>query len=84
MTQERGHPPTIGARRARLEPGSAVQRAVPDPGERVDDRPVRDGWVVDEIEETLARWPQMELAGEPERIQALFLNQDTSIPVALR
>lgn len=36
------------------------------------------------IEETLARWPDMQLDGEPQRIRSLFLNQYTSIPVRLR
>ncbi|MEA2167785.1 MAG: hypothetical protein QOF76_1085 [Solirubrobacteraceae bacterium] len=35
------------------------------------------------IEETLQRFPAMELAGPPTRIRALFLNQHTSIPVKL-
>jgi cytochrome P450 len=35
------------------------------------------------IEETLAHYPQIALAGRPERIKALFLNQHTSIPVRL-
>lgn len=36
------------------------------------------------IEETLRRFPEMELAGEPKRVQALFLNQYFSIPVRLK
>lgn len=36
------------------------------------------------IEETLRRFPDMELAGEPRRVRALFLNQHLSIPVRLR
>ncbi|PTL59670.1 cytochrome P450 [Paraconexibacter algicola] len=36
------------------------------------------------IEETLARWPDMRLDGDPTRIRSLFLNQYTHIPVALR
>jgi cytochrome P450 len=36
------------------------------------------------IEETLRRFPEMELAGEPRRVKALFLNQHNSIPVRLR
>jgi cytochrome P450 len=36
------------------------------------------------IEETLRRFPEMELAGEPTRVRALFLNQYFSIPVRLR
>ena len=35
------------------------------------------------IQETLAHYPEMSLAGRPERIRALFLNQHTSIPVRL-
>lgn len=35
------------------------------------------------IEETLRRYPEIELAGEPERVRALFLNQHNSIPVRL-
>lgn len=33
------------------------------------------------LEETLRRMPDMELGGEPERAQSLFLNQHKSIPV---
>ncbi len=36
------------------------------------------------IEETLRRFPELELAGEPKRVRALFLNQHLSIPVRLR
>jgi len=36
------------------------------------------------IEETLKRFPDMRLDGEPERVKALFLNQYSSIPVRLR
>ncbi len=36
------------------------------------------------IEETLAAFPDIALAGQPRRIKALFLNQHTSIPVRLR
>jgi cytochrome P450 len=36
------------------------------------------------IEETLARWPSMELDGPGERMQSLFLNQWKSMPVRLR
>lgn len=36
------------------------------------------------IEETLRRFPDMGLAGEPRRVKALFLNQHRSIPVRLR
>jgi cytochrome P450 len=35
------------------------------------------------IEETLARWPDMQLDGDPQRVKALFLNQYVSIPVRL-
>jgi len=35
------------------------------------------------IEETLKRWPAMEVDGDLQRVQALFLNQYTSIPVRL-
>jgi cytochrome P450 len=35
------------------------------------------------IEETLARWPDMQLDGDPTRVKALFLNQYLSIPVRL-
>jgi cytochrome P450 len=35
------------------------------------------------IEETLRRFPDMQLAGEPKRVRALFLNQYFSIPVRL-
>jgi cytochrome P450 len=35
------------------------------------------------IEETLRRFPAMELAGDPTRVRALFLNQYGSIPVRL-
>ncbi|MBJ7459485.1 MAG: cytochrome P450, partial [Thermoleophilaceae bacterium] len=34
------------------------------------------------LEETLRRFPDMELAGEPVRAQSLFLNQHKSIPVS--
>jgi cytochrome P450 len=34
------------------------------------------------IEETLKRMPDLRLAGEPNRVRALFLNQYNSIPVA--
>ncbi|UJA21224.1 cytochrome P450 [Thermoleophilia bacterium SCSIO 60948] len=36
------------------------------------------------IEETLARWPRMELDGPGERMRSLFLNQWKSMPVRLR
>ncbi len=36
------------------------------------------------IEETLKRFPDMHVDGDPKRIRSLFLNQYTSIPVALR
>lgn len=36
------------------------------------------------IEETLKRMPNLELAGEPHRVRALFLNQYNSIPVRNR
>lgn len=36
------------------------------------------------IEETLKRFPDMRVDGEPKRIRSLFLNQYTAIPVALR
>ena len=36
------------------------------------------------IEETLARWPDMQLDGPGERMQSLFLNQWKSVPVRLR
>jgi cytochrome P450 len=36
------------------------------------------------IEETLERFPDMHVDGDPQRIKALFLNQYTSIPVRLR
>jgi cytochrome P450 len=35
------------------------------------------------IEETLRRFPDIELVGEPKRVRALFLNQHLSIPVRL-
>lgn len=35
------------------------------------------------LEETLARFPTMQLDGKPERLQSLFLNQYRSIPVRL-
>ncbi len=36
------------------------------------------------IEETLERWPDMQLDGDTERVKALFLNQYLSIPVRLK
>nr|WP_230317306.1 cytochrome P450 [Conexibacter sp. W3-3-2] len=36
------------------------------------------------IEETLRRMPDLELAGEPERMKALFLNQYNTMPVRRR
>jgi cytochrome P450 len=36
------------------------------------------------IEETLARWPDMAIDGDTQRVKALFLNQYLSIPVRLR
>jgi cytochrome P450 len=36
------------------------------------------------IEETLKRFPDMRLAGDPKRVKALFLNRYTSLPVRLR
>lgn len=35
------------------------------------------------LEETLARFPEMQLDGDPKRLQSLFLNQYRSIPVRL-
>lgn len=35
------------------------------------------------IEETLRRYPEISIAGDPTRVQALFLNQYNSIPVRL-
>jgi cytochrome P450 len=36
------------------------------------------------LEETLARFPQMELAGRPEQVESPFVNQLKSLPVRLR
>ncbi|WP_372790990.1 cytochrome P450 [Paraconexibacter sp.] len=36
------------------------------------------------IEETLKRYPDMEIAGEPKMAQAIFINQLTTLPVRLR
>ena len=35
------------------------------------------------FEETLARWPQMELLGRPARVESVFVNQLKALPVAL-
>jgi cholest-4-en-3-one 26-monooxygenase len=35
------------------------------------------------IEETLARYPRIELAGEPTFVESLFINQLKSLPVLL-
>ncbi len=36
------------------------------------------------IEETLKRYPDMEIVGEPKMAQAIFINQLTTLPVRLR
>jgi cholest-4-en-3-one 26-monooxygenase len=36
------------------------------------------------LEETLARFPEMELAGEPRYVESPFLNQLKTLPVRLR
>jgi hypothetical protein len=35
------------------------------------------------LEETLARYPAMEIAGEPEHVESPFANQLKSLPVRL-